>query len=105
MDVFVQPSRYANFSNSILEALACGLPFIGSDGGGNRTLASFGTARLFEPGSVASLAQTLQKAWNERSELRSRGHAASSEVRKRYTWAASAERLEDVMLSCLGIRK
>ena len=59
MDLFVMPSRYENYSNAVLEALACGVPFLGSDIGGNRRLVETEGGWLFAQGSVDSLAQTL----------------------------------------------
>ena len=55
MNVFVMPSRYENFSNAVLEALACGVPFLVSDVGGNRCLAEDEGGWHFTPGSADSL--------------------------------------------------
>jgi len=104
MDVLVMPSRYENFSNSILEALACGVPFLGSDVGGNRLLASSGAGWLFERGSISALVGLLQKAFNEGSELRARGRLASPQIRNRYSWVKTAEVLEYILTSRLGVQ-
>jgi glycosyltransferase involved in cell wall biosynthesis len=84
--------------------LACAVPFLGADVGGNRLLASCGAGWLFEQGSVSALAALLQKAFNERSELRAHGCAASSQIRNHYNWARSAEVLESIFTSRLGVR-
>lgn len=105
MDILVMPSRYENFSNTILEALACGVPFLGSDVGGNRTLAALGAGFLFEPGSVSSLADGLLKIYNNKSKIRTLGEAASAHVRQHYTWDNTAERLESIIISRLGIQR
>lgn len=60
MDVFVMPSRYENYSNAVLEALACGVPFLGSNVGGNPRLAESYGGSLFEAGSVESLCESLR---------------------------------------------
>jgi glycosyltransferase involved in cell wall biosynthesis len=104
MDLLVMPSRYENFSNSILEALACGVPFLGSDVGGNRLLASSGAGWLFERGSVSALAGLLQKAFNERSDLRAHGLLVSPQIRNRYNWEKTAEMLECILTSRLGVQ-
>jgi glycosyltransferase involved in cell wall biosynthesis len=103
MDVFVMPSRYENFSNAIIEAMACGLPFLSSDTGGNRTLANTGAGWLFEPKSVLSLGERLRAIIVDRPEMRVRGELGRHYVLGRYSWAASAEQLERVISSRLGV--
>jgi glycosyltransferase involved in cell wall biosynthesis len=104
MDVMVMPSRYENFSNAILEALACGVPCLASAVGGNRMLTETGTGWLFEPNSVSTLRACLQSVLANRSAMKARGHIGSRYVRGRYSWAASAERLEWIIASCLGVK-
>jgi glycosyltransferase involved in cell wall biosynthesis len=104
MDVMVMPSRYENFSNAILEALACGVPCLASDIGGNRMLTETGTGWLFEPNSVSTLRACLQSVLANRSAMKARGHIGSRYVRGRYSWAASAERLEWIIASRLGVK-
>ncbi|HSX79094.1 MAG TPA: glycosyltransferase family 4 protein [Candidatus Saccharimonadia bacterium] len=105
MDVMVMPSRYENFSNAILEAMACGVPCLASAIGGNRMLAETGTGWLFEPNSVSALRACLQSVLENRPEIKTRGHIASRYVRGRYSWAASAERLEWIIASRLGVQE
>jgi glycosyltransferase involved in cell wall biosynthesis len=104
MDVMVMPSRYENFSNAILEAMACGVPCLASDVGGNRMLAETGAGWLFEPNSVPALRACLQNVLANRPEIKARGHIGSRYVRGRYSWAASAERLEWIIASRLGVK-
>lgn len=99
MDILVMPSRYENFSNVLLEAMACGVPFLGSDTGGNRLLAQSGAGWLFEPECLSSLGVCLRNAITNRTELEARGNVGSRYVRNRYSWAASAERLEEILAS------
>jgi glycosyltransferase involved in cell wall biosynthesis len=102
MDLLVMPSRYENFSNAVLEAFACGVPFVGSDVGGNRAMYEGGAGWLFEASSAMSLARVLQEALSDRRELRTRGDAALRYVRGRYSWHETAVRLECLMSSLLG---
>ncbi len=104
MDLFVMPSRYENFSNAMLEAMACGVPFLGSDVGGNRILSETGGGGLFEPASVASLSSRMRQLLQNLTELRSRGRQGAAYVRSCCSWNASAERLEEIIVSRLGVK-
>jgi glycosyltransferase involved in cell wall biosynthesis len=103
MDVMVMPSRYENYSNALLEAMGCGLPFVASDVGGNRTLAAAGAGWLFESGSPAALRTRLSEVIARPGERRERGALAARMVRDHYSWAASAERLEAIIGDRLGV--
>ena len=96
MDVLAMPSRYENFSNAILEALACGVPFIGSNVGGNRLLFDAGAGWLYEPNTPDALAQTLIEALVDGPALRSHGEQGRLHVTGRYSWIATARRLEEI---------
>jgi D-inositol-3-phosphate glycosyltransferase len=99
------PSRYENFSNAVLEAMACGVPFLASDVGGNRIMAETGAGWLFECGSVSSLVARLQEILKNGSELKTRGKIGFDHVQNDHTWPATAERLEKIIVSSLGVEK
>ncbi len=104
MNVFVMPSRYENFSNAVLEALACGVPFLVSDVGGNRCLAETEGGWQFARSSADSLAESLLSIAGNPRQARDRGTLGGEKVRHRYSWEASAKRLEDIFQSCLGMK-
>ncbi|MBW2740833.1 MAG: glycosyltransferase [Deltaproteobacteria bacterium] len=59
-DLFVLPSRNEGISNTILEAMATGLPVIATDVGGNPELVKHGhTGLLFPPGGCQALVDAL----------------------------------------------
>jgi glycosyltransferase involved in cell wall biosynthesis len=101
MDLFVMPSRYENYSNAVLEALACRVPFLVSDVGGNRHLAETLGGATFSLGSADSLAQQVVSLATNPYSARSSAKSGGDQVRRLYSWASSAKRLEDILLSCL----
>jgi glycosyltransferase involved in cell wall biosynthesis len=103
MNLFVMPSRYETMSNSLIEALACGVPFLASNVGGNKTVGETGAGWLFESGSVLSLTQSLSEILASGPELTRRGNIGLSYVASRPTWAMSAERLEQICVKVLGV--
>lgn len=61
LDVFVLPSLNEGISNTILEAMACGLPVLASAVGGNVELIGDGhDGRFFQPGDTATLTALLR---------------------------------------------
>jgi glycosyltransferase involved in cell wall biosynthesis len=103
MDLFVMPSRYENFSNAVLEAMACGVPVLASQVGGNSLLKESGAGWLFPPGSPTLLSNTLHTALQEGAELKSRGQVGLDFVQGRYSWEQSAACLEQILVQRLGI--
>ena len=105
MDLFVMPSRYENFSNAVLESMACGIPVIASDIGGNRLLATAGVALLFTHQSIDSLIECLSTLLPRPTELKERGYLGARYVRQHHSWAASAARLENILHSLIGVKR
>jgi len=99
MDLFVMPSRYENFSNAVLEALACGIPFLVSDVAGNRRVAETKGNWLFAQGSVDALMQAIDSIARNPSSAKERGALGREQVRQEYSWETSAKRLEDIFQS------
>jgi sugar transferase (PEP-CTERM/EpsH1 system associated) len=77
LDVFVLPSLGEGMSNTVLEAMATGLPVVATLVGGNPELIGDGRdGQLFSAGDFADLARILARMWSDRG-LRERLSAAA----------------------------
>jgi glycosyltransferase involved in cell wall biosynthesis len=102
MDLFVMPSRYENYSNAVLEALSCGVPFLASNVGGNRSLVESKGGWLFSPSSADSLAESLRAIARDPSLARNHGALGREKVKQTHDWNATAMRLEAIFRSCVS---
>jgi glycosyltransferase involved in cell wall biosynthesis len=90
-DLFVLPSRYEGFGMAFAEAIAHGLPVIGTTAGAIPETVPAGAGVLVPPGDAAALAAALR--WlithsAEREELAAGARAAAAQLP---TWRGSAE--------------
>lgn len=77
MDVFVLASRNEGICNTLLEAMASGLPAVATRVGGNVELVDDGaTGRLVRPGDANELAESIM-AYIDNADLRERHGAAA----------------------------
>ena len=92
-DVFVLPSLNESFSNSLMEAMACGCASVASNVGGNPELVRHGdNGLLFTAGDPVDLAgqiETLSRDADERARL---ARAAARTVEHAYSARRSARR-------------
>ncbi|MFL6260993.1 MAG: glycosyltransferase family 4 protein [Thermoanaerobaculia bacterium] len=103
-DALIVPSRYENFCNVALEALACGLPVIGVAMGGIRDMVTHGTnGLLFEPRSATALAAAITWALDHQEQL-ALMRPAARRVAKRYSWPVVAEITSELFLAILRAR-
>ena len=90
-DVFVSPTHAEGFSNTILEAMATGLPIVSCHAVGVVDCLRDGeNGLLVPPGDAGALAAALRRLLDDPA-LRARlGGSALAEVRERYGWPALA---------------
>jgi glycosyltransferase involved in cell wall biosynthesis len=101
-DVFVLPSRKEGLPNSILEAMAAGLPVVATDVGGIGEAVTRSCGRLVPYSDVPALAEALRRLIDSPELRSSQGQAARSRAVETFGWAASAARLIGVYRSVLG---
>jgi len=87
MDIFLLPSLGEGISNTILEAMATGLPVIASDVGGNPELVEEGVTGLrFAPGSVEALRRALSCLLNSPALRKHMGETAQARIERDFDW-------------------
>jgi len=95
-DIFVLPSRSEAFSNSLMEAMACGCAVVASRVGGNPELVAEDRGLLFPSGDARSLEQSL-RLLIEQPTMRVRlASAAAAFIRERLSLTASARRMQQI---------
>ena len=92
MDIFVLPSLGEGISNTILEAMASGLPVIASDVGGNPELVQEGrTGMLFPTGNTDALAHALLALAADKTLRQEMGNAAVMHIKQNFDWQRTVE--------------
>lgn len=83
-DVLVHPGDGETFGLIVLEAMACGLPVVGTRGGSVAELIDDSTGVLVPPNSVDGLAQGIEAIYG--MDLAAMAHAASRKACAQYDW-------------------
>ena len=97
MDIFVLPSLSEAFSNSLLEAMACGCCVVGSRVGGTPELIGENSrGLLFEPGNSQDLANCLTKLIQDESLRAEFGCRAAQHARQNLSIEIAAKRTADI---------
>jgi glycosyltransferase involved in cell wall biosynthesis len=104
-DAFVSPTYAEGFSNTILEAMASGLPVVSCRSVGVTDCLRDGeNGLLLEPGDVPALADALARIVADRP-LRARlAEAALAECRRTYSWEAVGLEIMGVYEGLKGTR-
>lgn len=106
LNAFVLPSLAEGVSNTILEAMACGLPVIATDVGGNAELVQHGqTGLVIPPDDVQALTRAFCSLANQPQEARRLGAAGRAAIEQRFSlqaMVAAYQRLYDQSLGRAG---
>ena len=102
-DVFVSPTYSEGFSNTILEAMASGLPVVSTRSVGVVDCLRHGeNGLLHEPGDVAGLARLLAQVLDDDALRAALAQAALAEVRRLYSWPVLARSIAAVYRDLAG---
>lgn len=106
MDVFVLPSLGEGISNTLLEAMATGLPVIATRVGGSPELIEEGVNGCLVPvGDAVALARHLKEILAEPQTLASYGENSLHKVRQSFDWDRTVEQYLAVYDQLLGRAK
>jgi glycosyltransferase involved in cell wall biosynthesis len=102
-DLFLSPTYAEGFSNTILEAMACGLPIVSTRAVGVVDCLRDGeNGLLVEPGDARAIAAATARLLDD-AGLRTRlATRAREEVQELYAWPVIARRIEGVYRDLLG---
>ncbi|HET8546441.1 MAG TPA: glycosyltransferase [Bryobacteraceae bacterium] len=96
-DIFVLPSLSEALSNSLMEAMACGVCPIASDTGGNPELVIPGkTGVLVPPGDANALARALERLLADSCTRRQYAADAARYLRENFTLTAAVSRMASI---------
>jgi sugar transferase (PEP-CTERM/EpsH1 system associated) len=105
LDVFVLPSKAEGISNTILEAMASGLPVVATRVGGNPELVTEGESGLLVPaGSPEALAQAVRRYLDEPGLAQRQGQAARRRIEREFSLDAMVSRYLAVYDAVLAAR-
>lgn len=104
-DAFVFPSRFEGMPNVVLEAMACGLPIIGTRIAGTEQLVEPGrNGELLPVDDIPALTAALHRIVTDRARRLSMGDESRRLVLEKWTWAARATELATVAARILEER-
>ena len=105
LSCFVLPSLAEGISNTILEAMASGLPVVATDVGGNAELVRHGvTGELIAPADPAAMAEVLVRLSSDPQATARLGRAGREEALRRFSLAAMVATYQSVYDTQLSLK-
>ncbi|MBV1880909.1 MAG: glycosyltransferase [Pseudomonadales bacterium] len=101
-DLFIQPSFREGLSNTILEAMATGIPVLATNVGGNPEIVNDGrTGQLFPVGDVERLTEIIIELYDDRKKLSAFSRNSRLDVERLFSLEAMVKSYEKTYLEML----
>jgi len=97
-DAFVLASEFEGYGMAFAEALAHGLPVIGTTGGAIHQTVPAAAGRLVAPGDVAALAAVLRRLVDDHDHRRALAAGARAAAASLPSWAQAGEKFNDLLV-------
>lgn len=105
-DLFVRPSRSEGMGNSFVEAIAAGIPIIGTPVGGIRDIIKDGETGFFcPPNNPIRLAEKILWVLEHPEEAQKTVHAGQTMIEKDFSWDAIAQSYRNIFITSARFRK
>ncbi|MEI6290818.1 MAG: glycosyltransferase family 4 protein [Chloroflexota bacterium] len=105
-DIFVLPSQSEGISNSLLEAMAAGLPCLVSDTGGNAEVVDYGSCgTILETGNHSQWTKELLSLSSSEEARRKLGERAKERAKRTYDYAVTGLEMENLYFSLISEKK
>jgi glycosyltransferase involved in cell wall biosynthesis len=105
LDIFVLPSLSEGVSNTVLEAMASGLPIVATGTGGNPELLDDGiTGTLVPPADSAALSAAILRYARQPALRREHGHKARQAALERFSLSVAVARYREIYRDLLERR-
>jgi len=102
MDIYCLPSLSEGFNRSLLEAMACGLPVVATNAGGNVEIIQDGAnGFLVPPGNPEALASTIIELLQDIEKARNMGLKGRQLVEKNFSIEKNVKKIEKLYLQIL----
>jgi glycosyltransferase involved in cell wall biosynthesis len=97
LDLFLHTSATEGFPNSVMEAMAAGLPVVATAAGGTPELVQEGETGLLSPvGDIGALAESASRALGDPSLRRALGEAGLRRLHERFSLRRAVDATQDV---------